>query len=135
MHLFLTDGAGTGNTFTTKALFQMLIRIYDSSNSSDPMKPKGLIVAYIGKVAYNAGGTTVHSAFFMPFNKSYFYVSKHICIAHCKKKKLSSFLVFPGLCRYWSSHHTVGVALELLNIHQAYIIIIFVCCWNIGCCH
>jgi hypothetical protein len=55
-----------------KALFQMLIRIYDSNNSSDPMKPKGLIVAYTGKAAYNAGGTTVHSAFLMPFNKSQF---------------------------------------------------------------
>jgi hypothetical protein len=36
------------------------------------MKPKGLIVSYTGKVAYNAGGTTVHSAFLMPFNKSQF---------------------------------------------------------------
>ena len=36
------------------------------------MKPKGLIVAYAGKVAYNVGGTTVHSAFLMPFNKSQF---------------------------------------------------------------
>jgi hypothetical protein len=34
------------------------------------MKPKGLIVAYKGKAAYNAGGTTIHSAFLMPFNKS-----------------------------------------------------------------
>ena len=55
-----------------KALFQMLIRIYDSNNSSDPMKPKGLIVAYRGKNAYNAGGIIVHSTFFMPFNKSQF---------------------------------------------------------------
>ena len=36
------------------------------------MKPKGLIVAYTGKVAYNAGGTIVHFAFLMPFNKSHF---------------------------------------------------------------
>jgi hypothetical protein len=36
------------------------------------MKPKGLIVAYIGKVAYNSSGTTVHSAFLIPFNKSRF---------------------------------------------------------------
>ena len=72
MHLFLTGGAGTSRTFTAKELFQMLIRIYDSNNSSDPMKPKGLIVAYIGKVAYIAGGTTFHSAFLMPFNKSQF---------------------------------------------------------------
>jgi hypothetical protein len=36
------------------------------------MKPKGLIVAYTGKAAHNAGGTTIHSAFLMPFNKSHF---------------------------------------------------------------
>jgi hypothetical protein len=34
------------------------------------MKPKRIIVAYTGKVAYNAGGTTVHSTFLMYFNKS-----------------------------------------------------------------
>ena len=50
----------------------MLIQIYDSNNFYDPMKPKGLIVAYTRKVAYNAGGTTVHSAFLMSFNKSQF---------------------------------------------------------------
>jgi Cdc6-like AAA superfamily ATPase len=70
VHLFLTGGVGTGKTFTTKELFQMLIRIYDSNNSSYPMKPKGLIVSYTGKSTYNAGGTTVHSAFFVPFKKS-----------------------------------------------------------------
>jgi hypothetical protein len=72
VHLFLIGGAGIGKTFTAKALFQILIRIYDSNNSSDPMKPNGLIVAYTGKDAYNASRTTVHSAFFMPFNKSQF---------------------------------------------------------------
>jgi ATP-dependent DNA helicase PIF1 len=72
VHLFLIGGAGTCKTFTMKELFQMLIRIYDSNNSSDPMKPKGLIVLYTGKSTYNVGGTTVHSAFFMPFNKSRF---------------------------------------------------------------
>jgi hypothetical protein len=50
VHLFLTSGARTCKTFTVKELFQMLIRIYDSNNSSDPMKPKGLIVAYTEKV-------------------------------------------------------------------------------------
>jgi len=48
----------------------MLIRIYDSQNTTDPMKPKGLILAYTGKAAYNAGGTTIHSSLLMPFNKS-----------------------------------------------------------------
>ena len=70
MHVFLTGGAGTRKTFTEKALFQMLIWIYDSNNYSIPMKPKGLIVAYTGKYAYNVGGTIVHSTFLMPFSKS-----------------------------------------------------------------
>jgi hypothetical protein len=69
VHLFLTSGA---KTFAMKALFQMLIRIYDSNSSTDPMKPKGLIISYTGKAAYNAGGTTIHSVFLMPFNKSHF---------------------------------------------------------------
>jgi hypothetical protein len=72
VHLFLIGGVGTGKTFTSKALFQMLIRIYDSNTMSDPLKPKGLILAYTGKAAYNAGGTTIHSALLMPFNKSQF---------------------------------------------------------------
>jgi hypothetical protein len=46
VHMFLIGGVGTCKTFTVKALFQMIIRNYDSNNSSDPMKPKGLIVAY-----------------------------------------------------------------------------------------
>jgi hypothetical protein len=72
LHLFLIGGARTGKTFTMKELLQILIRIYDSNNSSDPMKPKGLIVAYTGKDAYNVGGTKVHSAFLIPFNNSQF---------------------------------------------------------------
>jgi hypothetical protein len=78
VHLFLIGGAGTGKTFIAKALFQMIIQIYDSNNSSDPMKPKGLIVAYTGKNAYNAGGTTIHSTFLMPFNKSLLPLSKEM---------------------------------------------------------
>jgi Cdc6-like AAA superfamily ATPase len=49
LYLFLTGGAGTGKTFTTKMIFQMLIRIYDANNTTDPLKPKGLILAYTGK--------------------------------------------------------------------------------------
>jgi hypothetical protein len=46
--------------------------MYDSNSSSDPVKPKRLILAYTRNVAYNAGGTTIHSALLMPFNKSHF---------------------------------------------------------------
>ena len=36
------------------------------------MKPKGLMLTYIGKVTFNVGGTTIHYALLMPFNKSSF---------------------------------------------------------------
>jgi hypothetical protein len=71
VHLFLIEGEGIGETFTSKSLFQMLIQIYDECNTNR-LKPRGLILAYISKVAYNAGGTTIHSALLMPFNKSQF---------------------------------------------------------------
>ncbi|KAH9289470.1 hypothetical protein KI387_033587, partial [Taxus chinensis] len=60
----------TGKTFTAKMIFETLIRIYSNSTKSDPLKPKGLILAFTGKAAYNAGGTTFHSALLLPFNKS-----------------------------------------------------------------
>ena len=72
VHLLLTGRAGIGKIFTVKALFQMLIQIYDSNNSSDPMKLKGLILTYRGKASYNVGGTKVHSAFLIPFTNSQF---------------------------------------------------------------
>ena len=50
----------------------MLIRTCHSNTMSDPLKPNGLILAYTGKYAYNAGGTTIHSALLMPFSKSHF---------------------------------------------------------------
>jgi hypothetical protein len=71
-YLFLTGEARTGKIFTAKMLFQILIRIYDPNNTTDPLKQKGLILSYTGKVVYNACGTTIHYAFIMPFNQSRF---------------------------------------------------------------
>ena len=70
IHLFLTGGAGTGKTFTAKAIFQSLVRYYNAEMDYDPLQLKGLITAYTGKAAFNAGGVTLHFAFYMPFNKS-----------------------------------------------------------------
>lgn len=70
IHLFLTCGAGTGKTFTAKAIFQSLIRFYNMEMNYDPLQLKGLITAYTGKADYNAGGVTLHCALYMPFNKS-----------------------------------------------------------------
>ncbi|XP_059077054.1 uncharacterized protein LOC131876217 [Cryptomeria japonica] len=72
LHLFLTGGAGTGKTFTAKAIYQALLRIYNNSIDNDPEKPKSLITAFTRKAAYNIGGTTLHSTFQIPFNKSEF---------------------------------------------------------------
>ncbi|XP_059067532.1 ATP-dependent DNA helicase PIF1-like [Cryptomeria japonica] len=70
LYLFLTGGAGTGKTFTTKAMYQGLLHLYNNAIDSHPDKVKGFLLAYTGKATYNIGGTTLHSALFIPFNKS-----------------------------------------------------------------
>lgn len=79
LYLFLTREVRTRKTFTTKEIFQILIRLYDAHYSIDPLKPKVFILSYTGKVAYNLGGTIIHSALLMPFNKSplHHLVMKH----------------------------------------------------------
>ncbi|XP_059067636.1 uncharacterized protein LOC131858419 [Cryptomeria japonica] len=72
LHLFLTSGEGIGKTFTAKAIYQTLLHLYSASIDNDPDKPKGLITAYTGKSTFNIGGTTLHSTFHIPFNKSNF---------------------------------------------------------------
>jgi hypothetical protein len=116
VHLFLTGGAGTCKTFTTKTLFQMLIRIYDSNNSSDPMKPKGLIVAYTGKDAYNVGGTTIHSAFLMPFNKSQFFPISKEMLDTLSKLYLELQLVFIDEASLIGSRFLYSIDSRLLSI-------------------
>lgn len=66
IYLFLTGGAGTRKIFTAKVLFQAMIQIYDKQLHSDPLKPKGIIVASTGKSTHNAGGVTAHSIFHLP---------------------------------------------------------------------
>lgn len=68
IHLFLTGGAGTSKTFTTKVIYQALLHIYNNT-INNPDKPKGILTNYIGRVAYNIGGVTIHSTFHIPFNK------------------------------------------------------------------
>jgi len=61
LYIFLVGGTRTGKTFIEKSIFQMLIQLYDAHYSTDPLKPKGLIVAYIDKDTYDVDGTIVHS--------------------------------------------------------------------------
>ena len=47
-----------------------MIQIYDKLLDSDPLKPKGIIVASIGKVSYNTSGIIAHSIFHLPCTSS-----------------------------------------------------------------
>ncbi|CAF4097310.1 unnamed protein product [Adineta steineri] len=77
LYLFLIGGAGTGKTFTAKAIFQMLMKLYDSHHSTNPLKPEveiyvgnydledglvngadGIIKAYTKKMKFMSYGST-----------------------------------------------------------------------------
>jgi hypothetical protein len=47
---------------------QVLIRIYNKHPHSNPLKKIKLLMAYIGKVAFNIDGSIIHSNHFIPFN-------------------------------------------------------------------
>jgi hypothetical protein len=116
LHLFLTGGAGTGKNFTAKTLFQMLIRIYDAHNTIDPLKPKGLILAYTGRAAYNASGTTIHSALLMPFNKSHFLPLGKDMLDTLSKLYQELQLVFIDEASLIGSRFLFGIDNRLRNI-------------------
>ena len=61
-YLFLTGGEGTGKTHTAKTIYHGLLQYYDKQIESNPLKRKGLIVAFTGKSAYNVGAVTTHFA-------------------------------------------------------------------------
>jgi hypothetical protein len=70
IQFFFIGGAGIGKKFLGKAIFQSRVRMYNNRLEYEPLKLKGIITAYTEKASFNAGGVTLHSAFFMPFNKS-----------------------------------------------------------------
>ena len=67
---FLSGGAGVGKTQVTNALYQALVRYYDSIPGENPDELKVLKCAPTGKAAYNIRGNTLHSAFQVPANQS-----------------------------------------------------------------
>ena len=90
--------------------------MYDSNNSTDPMKPKGLIVAYTGKVAYNVGGTTIHSALLIPFNKSHFLPLRKKMLDTLSKLYDELQLVFIDEASLIGSHFLYSIENRLRNI-------------------
>ena len=47
-----------------------MLHVYNKDLNRNPLKKKGLIVAFTGKAAYNADGITVHSALRLPLSPS-----------------------------------------------------------------
>ena len=80
------------------------------------MKPKGLIVSYTEKVAYNAGGTTVHSACLMPFNKSHFLPLSKEMLYTLSKLYDELQLVFIDEAYFIGSHFLYSIDNRLRNI-------------------
>ena len=66
--MFIAGGVGIGNTFTTQAIYHALVCLYKKDLQSDPLKKKGLIVAFTSKATYIAHGITVHSALHFPLS-------------------------------------------------------------------
>jgi hypothetical protein len=59
--LFFTRGARTSKTFTLKLIFKKLLQLYNRDISFNLIKTKVLLMALIGKVAFNIDSLTVHS--------------------------------------------------------------------------
>ena len=59
---FLSGGAGVGKSLLTKALYQALLRHYNTNAGEDFDAITILLLAPTGKAAYLIGGNTIHSA-------------------------------------------------------------------------
>ena len=66
---FLSGGAGVGKSHLSSAIYQQLLRIYNSSAGVDNEKLQILVMAPTGKAAHIIQGMTIHSALRLPFNR------------------------------------------------------------------
>jgi hypothetical protein len=58
----ILGGARIGKTFTLMIIIPSLLQFYFEQNRDlDPSKQTILKMVYIGKAAYNIGGSTIHS--------------------------------------------------------------------------
>lgn len=63
---FVTGGAGTGKTRLIKAVYQTLVRYFDSRRQRNMQSPSVLLTAPTGKAAFNMSGQTLHTCFQRP---------------------------------------------------------------------
>ena len=65
-YCFLSGGAGVGKSHLTKALYQAVLKYYNTRAGVDFSDIKVLLLAPTGKAAYNIKGNTIHSALAVP---------------------------------------------------------------------
>ena len=66
----LHGGAGTGKSYTLKAVYQGLNRILNNTPGQQTNDLTTLLIAPTGKAAHNIKGHTIHAAFHVPANQS-----------------------------------------------------------------
>lgn len=65
----VSGGAGVGKSRLISAVYQSLLRYYNSIPGNDPNTIKILLCAPTGKAAFQIGGLTLHSSFALPVNQ------------------------------------------------------------------
>jgi hypothetical protein len=71
--MFIFDkGVGISKTFTLKFIIQELLWLYNRDISFDLTKTKALLMASIGKIAFNIDNLTIHSTLNIPIQQSLF---------------------------------------------------------------
>ncbi|CEP10706.1 hypothetical protein, partial, partial [Parasitella parasitica] len=66
LKLLITGVAGTGKSTLINALYQTLVKFYDSQRDRDLSSVSVLLTGTTGKASYNIGGQTIHSALSFP---------------------------------------------------------------------
>lgn len=75
--IFLSGGAGVGKISMTKAVYQSLWRIFNTSTESNPEQTSVLLTAPTAKATFFIKGLTLHSAFCIPINQKLSYKMLH----------------------------------------------------------
>lgn len=73
VNLYLSGGAGVGKSTVTNALYEALIRYFNSLPGENPDDITVLKLAPTGKAAFNIKGNTIHSGLKVPANRGFQY--------------------------------------------------------------
>jgi len=68
-YVFLSGAAGVGKSTVINAIHQLTTHYFDNIHGENPDSLKVLLTAFAGKAACIINGTTLHTAFALPFNQ------------------------------------------------------------------